>query len=364
VVHVHRPGAPEPMIARAVRAAGAAALVETNIFGQFDATADERDFGCHLFISQMCAMRYRPLAPDADFHARHRVSYIPIDADGIVAMAAPREEARRQLGLDPGRPVIARVGRADDRKWSPIVIDMLPRLLGLVPGVQFAVAGLTPALRKRVQRLGVQAHVTELAGEVDEATLMTYHAAADVYVTASSIGESFGVSIAEAHALGVPAVTNSTPWVDNAQVETIEHGVTGYLANHPRAFAEAVAALLLDDALRARFGAAASERCRRLWDAQRLTRQLEDLYEQLVSEGRAPEAWSPSRAQFDAFCADYPQLSAQQFRPLSRREQLEARVAVAGERARWLARDVLADPRGRVGPALNMAVRRLASRAS
>lgn len=364
IVHVHRPGGPEPMIGRALRAAGVPVVVETNIFGQHDPTPDERAFACHLFISQMCALRYRPLAADNDFHARHRVSYIPIDADGIVAMAAPREEARRQLGLDPARPVIARVGRADDRKWSPIVLDMLPRLLELVPGVQFAATGLTPALRRRLRRLGVEDHVVELPGDVDEARLMTYHAAADVYVTASSIGESFGVSIAEAHALGIPAVTNSTPWVDNAQVETIEHGVTGYLASHARAFAEAVAALLRDDALRTRFGAAAAERCRRLWDARRLTAQLEELYEHLTRDGHAPEAWSPSRAQFEQFCADYPRLSAQEFRPLTRREQLEVRAAVVSERGRWLARDVLADPRGRVGPALNMAVRRFANRGS
>jgi glycosyltransferase involved in cell wall biosynthesis len=358
VVHVHRPGTTEPMIVRAVRSAGVPALIETNIFGQYDPSPDERAFACHLFISEMCALRYRPLSADPDFHARHRVSYIPIDADGIVASAAAREDARRVLGLDPARPVIARVGRADDRKWSPIVIDMLPRLLELVPGVQFAVTGLTPALRRRVRRLGVEGSVVDLSGSVDEAMLMTYHAAADVYVTASSIGESFGVSIAEAAALGIPTVTNSTPWVDNAQVETVEHGVTGYLANHPNAFAEAVAALLNDHDLRARMGAAAAARCRERWDAQRLTQQLEDLYEHVLRDGRAPEAWSPSRAEFDAFCDDYPRRSAQQFRPLTRREQLEVRAAIVRERGHWLARDLLADPR-RIGPAVSMAVRRV-----
>src|SRR4051794_34607019 len=86
-VHVHRGGAAEPIVPQAARAAGVRVLVETNIFGQHDPSPDELDFACHLFISQMCARRYRPLAADGDFHARHRVSYIPIDADGIVAMA-------------------------------------------------------------------------------------------------------------------------------------------------------------------------------------------------------------------------------------------------------------------------------------
>ena len=41
-------------------------------------------------------------------------------------------------------------------------------------------------------------------------------------------------------ALGVPVVTNATPWTDNAQVEVVDNGVNGWVANHPRSFAEAV----------------------------------------------------------------------------------------------------------------------------
>jgi hypothetical protein len=40
-------------------------------------------------------------------------------------------------------------------------------------------------------------------------------------------------------ALGIPVVTNSTPWTDNAQVEVVDNGVNGWAANHPRVFAEA-----------------------------------------------------------------------------------------------------------------------------
>ncbi len=47
--------------------------------------------------------------------------------------------------------------------------------------------------------------------------------------------------------LGLPVVTCSTPWVDNAQVEQVDPGETGWLADHPRQFAEAVASLLADD---------------------------------------------------------------------------------------------------------------------
>src|SRR4051812_40739349 len=59
VVHVWRGGLSDPMLPAACREAGVRRLVETNVFGLVDTSPDERDFACHLFMSQMCAIRYR-----------------------------------------------------------------------------------------------------------------------------------------------------------------------------------------------------------------------------------------------------------------------------------------------------------------
>jgi glycosyltransferase involved in cell wall biosynthesis len=365
VVHVHRPGAIDPLVPAAVRRAGVPHLVETNVFGQIDASADEAQFDCHLFPSQMCALRYQQSVglPAGAFAERHRVSYNPIDVSRLRALAPPAREAKAALGLDPDRPVVGRIGRADDRKWSPIVIDMLPALARLVPDVQVLLVGVTDAKRRLLHRRRAGGRTTIFEPTTDERRLASFYAACDVVVSASSIGESFGVSIAEAMTLGRAVVTTSTPSVDNAQVEVIDPGATGYLASHPRAFAEAVAELLLDGDRRAAFGAAGAAKAQRLWDVGPLTRQLEDLYEQLVAGGGVPATWTPSPADYDAFASDYERRQAQQFRPLARREALEARAQMLAERAGWLARDVVQDPRGRLGPTLTMAARRLSARA-
>jgi glycosyltransferase involved in cell wall biosynthesis len=365
VVHVHRPGALDPIVPAAARHAGVSHLVETNVFGQVDASSDERQFDCHLFVSQMCALRYQGSvgAPGDAFGARHRVSYNPIDVRGLRALAPATRDAKMELGLDPDRPVVARVGRADDRKWAPIVIEMLPQLARFVPDVQVLLVGVTPSKRQLLRSRHVIGRTTILEPTTDERRLATYYAACDVFISASSIGESFGVAIAEAMTLGKPVVTTSTPWVDNAQVEVIDPGVTGYLANHPRVFAEAVADLLANATRRTAFGAAGAAKADRLWDVGPLTRQLEDLYEHLVAHGRLPPRWTPSDQEYASFAAEYEGRSAQQFRPLSRREALEARGTVLAERARWLTRDVVEDPRGRLGPSLAMALSRVSSRA-
>lgn len=346
IVHVHRAGLAEPIVPEACRAAGVESLVETNVFGWKDTSPDHSSFAAHLFVSQMCSLRYRRLdGIDLEtFHRRHRTQYNPVDVHALRAAAAPPEQARAQLGLDPARPTVMRVGRADDRKWGDILVTMVPHLLELAPDVQIAFVGATEHRRRQLRRLGVLERVHCLEPSADPRRVAAYYSAADVFATASSIGESFGLAPAEAMALGVPVVTNSTPWTDNAQVEVVDNGVNGWIANHPRAFAEAIADLLGDEHRRRTFGASAQEKVVSTWEPELLTRQLEDLFEALARTGALPPDWSPSISDEAAFEAGYDARSNDQYRPLSAREQREAAAEVKRERIGWALRDLRASP--------------------
>jgi glycosyltransferase involved in cell wall biosynthesis len=346
VVHVHRAGLAEPIVPAACRAAGVEALVETNVFGWRDASADDAQFSAHLLISQMCAMRYRARAGvDLErFHRRHRTLYYPVDVDALRADAISRSDAHALLGLDPARPTVVRVGREDDRKWGDILVAMVPHLLRLVPDVQIVLVGATAHRRAQLGRLGVLERVRCMPSSSDARRLAAFYCAADVFVSASSIGESFGLAIAEAMALGIPVVTSSTPWTDNAQVEVVDNGVNGWVANHPRTFAEAAADLLGDDRRRAAFGAAAVDKVDASWHPARLTRELELLFEAVVATGLPPPQWTPGIAEQAAFEDQYPRRAAAQYRALSPREQREATWGVRRERAGWVYRDMRAHP--------------------
>jgi hypothetical protein len=63
-----------------------------------------------------------------------------------------------------------------------------------------------------------------------------------------------------------------------------------------------------------------------------LTEQLERLYASLVAADGVPAEWSPSPAEVDAFAAEYERRSAAEYRPLSARERVDARLARARER--------------------------------
>jgi glycosyltransferase involved in cell wall biosynthesis len=338
VAHVFRTGLTERAVPAACRAAGVPHLIETNVFGRVDASSDEQQFDCHLFVGKMCAWRYRKRQDlwEPDFDARHRVLHWPIDLKRLRALAPPREEAKRALGLDPSRPVVGRIGRADDTKWRRLLVDMVPDLVRLVPEAQVMLVGATADKRRRLRRLGFDDRVAFVDTTVDEKETVTRLAACDVFITAAEIGESYSVAISEAMALGLPVVSCSTPWVDNGQIEQIDQGVTGHVADHPLAFAEACADLLRDPEKAAAFGRAAARKADLLMDRIVLTRQLESLYEAVVAGPLEPDpAWTPPPGEVDDFGAEYARRLKRSFRPLSRRERGEVELARRAEQVRW-----------------------------
>lgn len=340
LVHVTRAGVSESIVPQACRTAGVSLRVESNVFGAVDASADEAEFDCHLFPSRMCALRYRRrrALAGSGFHDRHRVSHWPVDVARLRELAPDRAEAKRRLGLDPDRPTVIRVGRENDRKWRNLLVDMIPGLLRLQPEAQVVLVGPTPAKLRRLHALGVLDRVHLRAPTVVESELVRLYAAADVFITAAEIGESHSFAIEEAMALGAPVVTCSTPWVDNAQIEQVDNGLTGYVADHPEAFAEAVATLLGDDALRERFGRAAAAKADSDYAAVPLTEQLQRLYESLAAEGKPPSAWRPPPAEVDAFEREYERRLGEGFRPLTPGELREVEIERRWERARWALR--------------------------
>lgn len=346
VVHVHRAGLAEPIVPAACRSVGVGALVETNVFGWRDTSKDAEDFAAHLMISQMCAMRYRERAGLSlqDFHRRYRTLFYPVDERALRANAVSQAEARVVLGLDPNRPTVVRVGREDDRKWGDILVTMTPHLLRLVPDVQIVFVGVTSHRRSQLRRLGVLERVKCMSSSNEPSRVAAFYRAADVFASASSIGESFGLAIAEAMALGVPVVTSSTPWTDNAQVEVVDNGINGWVANHPRAFAEAIVDLLDDERRRAEFATAAEEKARETWQPSKLTARLERLFEAAVAGNGLPADWEPSIAGQEAFETDYERRAAEQYRPLGAKERRQVRRSVLRERMGWAMRDLRSDP--------------------
>jgi len=109
---------------------------------------------------------------------------------------------RAKLGMADGQPLLIYVGRLDGEKKPDVVVDAFRRLPTAL-GAKLALLGEGP-LRQEIKALGDERII--MPGYVkNRAELSRWLASADVYVSGMA-DETFGVSIIEAQASGLPVV--------------------------------------------------------------------------------------------------------------------------------------------------------------
>ncbi len=192
--------------------------------------------------------------------------HVPADKIDVIPHGIPDFDfvdsapAKAELGLGD-RPVILTFGLLAPNKGIEVMIDAVPEVLKASPNALYVVLGAThpnlvrhegeayrERLHDRARYLGVEDNVRFVDGFVDQATLLNYISACDVYVTpylneaqmtSGTLSYSFG--------LGKPVV--STPYWHAAELLADDCGVLVPFGDSA-AIGTAVARLLADDAYR------------------------------------------------------------------------------------------------------------------
>ncbi len=289
IVHLHRAGWPEPARMRPLALIkgnkARPAVVETNVFGRFDPSPSGEIIDTHIFISRFCAERYAREHGGEPTGPGRCVIHYPVDTDFFVRHTGPR---------DFSKPTIGRLTRADPGKWSPLALDILPFLAERIPGFTCRIIGGVPEAEAFVAARNLQDSVVFLKPATTDAELAEFFSGISLLAHANDTGETFGLAIAEAMAAGLPVVTHPSPYPkDNAQVELVEDGVTGFVADNARDYAAAVIRLLSDPGLAQAMGEAGRRKAQREFRAQHIAEQLAALYLESAA-GFAPELFSAS----------------------------------------------------------------------
>jgi alpha-1,6-mannosyltransferase len=132
-----------------------------------------------------------------------RVSVVPLGVElGEFGPGRRDPRLRRKLGLNDKRPLLIYVGRLDGEKKPDVVVDAF-RSLPHGLGAKLVLIGEGP-LKEEIAALGDEGII--MPGYVrDRAELARWLASSDIYVSAMA-DETFGVSIVEAQASGLPVV--------------------------------------------------------------------------------------------------------------------------------------------------------------
>lgn len=173
-------------------------------------------------------------------------------------------------------------------KRIPDVIEIFSRVQAEVPS-KLMLVGEGPDLSKacsRVHELGLQDRVFFLGKQENVSDILRI---ADLMLLPSE-KESFGLVALEAMAAGVPTIGSEAGGIP----EVVAHGVTGYLApvGDTASMTAYALQLLRDPILYGRFSEAAADRAQRLFSADAIASQYEDIYRRVVGKpivSRKPE---------------------------------------------------------------------------
>jgi glycosyltransferase involved in cell wall biosynthesis len=196
---------------------------------------------------------------------------------------------KRSLGWE-NNPTVGVVGRLQRGKGQEVFLQAAARLAEIREDTRFIVVGgavlgwegsYPDDLRRLTDDLGIADRV-HFAGH--QLQIERWYDALDVVVQAS-FGESFGLVLVEAMALGKPLVATGV----GGQLEIVEDGTSGLLvpSGDPDALAEAVGRILADPGLAATLGCGGAERSRAFTE-ERMAEEFAELLTTVVAESPRP----------------------------------------------------------------------------
>jgi phosphatidyl-myo-inositol alpha-mannosyltransferase len=167
-------------------------------------------------------------------------------------------------GFRGDHPTLLFVGRLEPRKGLAYLVRAFLRLKPAYPRLRLLVVGRDDRRQRDKATALVPPRLrTDLVfvGAVPQADLPSYYASADVFCAPSLGGESFGIVLAEAMAVGLPVVCSDI----GGYRDVVRDGQEGLLVppRDPEALAAAIGGLLDNPARRTAMGQAAAAAARR-----------------------------------------------------------------------------------------------------
>lgn len=225
-----------------------------------------------------------------------RIRVVPCGFDAEELWPVGRAEARRHLRLDPSEPLVVHVGRMVPRKGIDTAIEGFARLVrGRGIAARMLIVGgesddPDPIRTPEIGRLAELAHEQKVGerviftGRRGRQMLRYYYSAADIFVTTPWY-EPFGITPVEAMACGTPVIGSDVGGIKY----TVCHGRTGFLVppHDPEAVAARLAQVYQQRGLLPRMRAAAVARVNRHFTWQRVARQIDGVYQEVLEQKKS-----------------------------------------------------------------------------
>jgi glycosyltransferase involved in cell wall biosynthesis len=211
--------------------------------------------------------------------------YNGIDVDAV-DRTVHSDEARRDLGVEPGQRLITTVCNVRPVKGVDVVIRAAAKVVGEFPDAVFAIVGFPndPVYYQEMQdlrdSLGIQRHV--LFPGLRKQIFAVYKAS-DIFCLPSR-SEGFSNALIEAMAAGLPCVATRV----GGNPEVVKEGHTGYIVENEdhEAMAERIRSLLRDPERAREMGQNGAAVIRGTFTTKAMTSRVVSFYDHLLAAKR------------------------------------------------------------------------------
>ncbi|HXM36740.1 MAG TPA: glycosyltransferase family 4 protein [Pyrinomonadaceae bacterium] len=184
------------------------------------------------------------------------VRYLGVDTERFAPDPSAREQWARDFNIHPDEIVLSTVSYLRPFKNPQVLVHTCNELARRKVPARLFVAGdgeMLSGLKELSRQLGVEDRIHWLGNVPDPRSLLQ---ASDIFLLAS-VGEAFGLVLAEAMACGLPVIGSRS----GSLLEVVDEGRTGLLATplDSNSFADAVERLAKDPDLRRKMGRQAVE---------------------------------------------------------------------------------------------------------
>lgn len=220
--------------------------------------------------------------PARDFASKHVpgcYTIIPngVDLDHFSPDVTPIER------FCDGKVNILFVGRLEKRKGLDHLLKAYQRVKAEVPNSRLIIVGPGTRLRKKYEK-HVRRHKLEdvvFAGYTSYDELPRYYKTADIFCTPATGGESFGIVLLEAMAVGTPVVATDI----DGYASVMTQGKEGLLVppKDDKELARALLSLISDEPLRQQMGARGMVTAQE-YDWRKVARRVFEYYTRILSE--------------------------------------------------------------------------------
>jgi len=282
VFHWHGDGSLNPEIFNVVKANKPRLVLMTNISGLYDHSRFYDLIDYELFVSKMILIRRM----DTDrylkenFASKRKALSNPVDVKHINSLLPSDHQVKafKQENNLQDSFIIGRIGLSDNDKFDLITLDGFAEFAKKSSNARFLLVGATAEILTHAKSLDIIDKMIVFDTTPDLRQLLVYYRAIDIFLAASKMGESFGMAIAEAMAVGVPVVTISTLDKNNAQIELVDNGQTGFVVERNKSKIAGVLTFLYEDEkIREILSASGKRKVIKEYKADKIVRSLKKL---------------------------------------------------------------------------------------